>query len=120
MRKGCVQLFLFFLFIMLINIQLSAKDYLSNQSPEYHRTFSRNASIDSADIANYNPAGTVFLADGFYVNVGNQTIYRKLNSIEYNGKEYETTVPVPILPATFVVYKKGNIAFFGGGYKPGG
>jgi len=58
-KKFC-SIILFLLSVMLISNQLSAKDYLSNQSPEYHRTFSRNASIDSADIVNYNPAGTVF------------------------------------------------------------
>lgn len=52
-------------------------DYLGNQSAKYLMTFTRNASTDaSADIVNYNPAGTAFLAEGFYVDISNQTLIK--------------------------------------------
>ena len=50
-------------------------DYLSNQSADYLRTFSRNASLD-ADAAVYNPAGTAFLQPGLTLALSNQSIWK--------------------------------------------
>lgn len=62
-------------------------DYLSNQSAEYIRTFSRNASTD-ADAVHYNPAGTAFMKDGIYFYLSNQTVL----------KEYTSTYTPPAYP----------------------
>jgi UPF0716 family protein affecting phage T7 exclusion len=51
-------------------------DYLSNQSARYLMTFSRNAATDAADIANYNPAGTAFLAPGLTIDFSTQTLFK--------------------------------------------
>jgi long-chain fatty acid transport protein len=103
-------------------------DYLSNQSADYIRTFSRNAAEDYADAAFYNPAGTAFMKDGLSLQLNNQTIL-KYYSDTYNGKKYETDLPTLSLPSFWGVYKKesmsGYIGFsaIGGGgqvdYKDG-
>ena len=43
-------------------------DNKTNWSAEYIRTLNRNAATDYADIAAYNPAGTVKLDEGFIIN----------------------------------------------------
>ena len=55
---------------------------LHNFSAEYVRTFNRNAATDSADAVVYNPAGTMQMADGSYVNL----------SLQYLDKDYKNIV----------------------------
>ena len=45
-----------------------AIDNRTNWSAEWVRTLNRNAATDFADIAMYNPAGTVKLHEGFTIN----------------------------------------------------
>jgi long-chain fatty acid transport protein len=99
-------------------------DYLSNQSADYIRTFSRNAAMDSADIAVYNPAGTAFLKQGFYIQYSHQTILKDYSSEMTNSgnaalgiadnpdydRNYKTSKPTPILPSLFAIYNGGNWA----------
>jgi long-chain fatty acid transport protein len=51
-------------------------DYLSNQSALYVQTLNRNAATDSADIINFNPAGTAFLPQGLHLDLSNQTLFK--------------------------------------------
>jgi len=100
----------------------------NNQSADYMRTLNRAAATDYADIAVYNPAGSMQMEDGFYGKV----------DVMYYGKDYTNTVPgygelsqdePSITPGVFSVYKKkkwgGFLAFTipaGGGkldYKDG-
>lgn len=85
-----------------------------NQSAQYVRMLSRNASLD-IDGVFYNPAGLTSLRDGWHFAFYSQTIFQKreitagfpyLNSPDYEG---ETTIPV--FPDLYGVYKKGNWAF---------
>ena len=95
-------------------------DYLANQSADFYRTLSRNAATDAADIVNFNPAGTVFLKDGFHFNIANQTVYRLLYEMEYKGQVFKSEKKVPILPSVFAVFKSGNVAVFGAFTIPAG
>lgn len=82
-----------------------------NQSADYMRTLNRNAATDYADIAAYNPAGIMQMADGFYGKL----------DLMYIDKDYSNTVPgfgkldqdePSILPGIFTVYKQEKVAGF--------
>jgi long-chain fatty acid transport protein len=51
-------------------------DNLTNLSPEWVRSGTRNASLDGTDIQVYNPAGVSRLDPGFHVTIGNQSSFR--------------------------------------------
>ncbi len=75
-----------------------------NFSAEYIRTLNRNAAIDSADAVVYNPAGTVRMENGYYMNLSGQYAIKKYsNAIQ--SKSYEDDVP-NIIPSAFFLYKK--------------
>ncbi len=111
------------------NLFAGSIDYLSNQSADYTRTFSRNASTD-ADSALYNPAGTAFMEKGFHVYGANQTVLKKYENDQQSGlpgnsaydKTYKSTEPTLILPTGIAIYKSdkwagyiaGNIIAGGG------
>ena len=84
-----------------------------NQSTDYMRTLSRHAATDYADIAVYNPAGIMKMADGGYAKL----------DIMYIDKDYSNKVPDnfgefdqnfgrlnsdkhSIIPGAFAVYKQ--------------
>jgi len=91
----------------------------TNWSAEYLRTLNRNAATDYADIAAFNPAGTVKMTDGFTIN----------GSVQYLDKDYKNKVDgehfksdkSSTFPGVFAVYKKnrwtlfGSFTFVGGG-----
>ena len=100
-----------------------AIDNKTNWSAEYIRTLNRNAATDYADIAAYNPAGTVKLDEGFIIN----------GSLQYLSKKYENNVtlgPATVLslesdepsyiPGIFAVYNKGLFSIFGAFSNVGG
>ena len=83
----------------------------NNQSADYMRTLNRAAATDYADIAVYNPAGTMQMEDGFYGKV----------DVMYYGKDYSNTVPgygelsqdePSITPGVFSVYKRNKLSGF--------
>lgn len=104
----------FCLFVILFSstsILAGSIDYLSNQSPEYLMTFSRNAATDSADIANYNPAGMVFLPEnGLYLNTGAQYLFKPYEQT-YRGQTYKQDEPT-IIPNLYTAYKQDKWAAF--------
>lgn len=96
-------------------------DYLSNQSADYIRTFSRNASLD-ADAAVYNPAGTAFLAPGLTFALSNQSVFKLYENdltlptaaaavmgTSYNIS-YKSTVPTLVLPNAQAIWNGGSWA----------
>ena len=112
-------------------------DYLSNQSAKFLLTFNRTASTDaSADIANYNPAGTAFLVEGLYLDVSNQTLLKYYETTTDGSTEglkalgfkekYEQSEPTYILPNIYAVYNFGQMgpgklaAYAQGGVSAGG
>jgi long-chain fatty acid transport protein len=94
----------------------------SNQSAQFVRMLSRNASTD-LDAVYFNPAGLTQLKDGFYFGLHNQTITQNrtinsgfplLNTAEYKGKVF-----APVFPTAFAVYKMDKWAF-SAGFGPNG
>lgn len=86
----------------------------TNQSAQFIRMMSRNASTD-IDGVYFNPAGLIKLEDGWHFAFYSQTIFQDktvdskfplLNDGHYVGK-----VTVPVFPTAFTVYKKENWAF---------
>jgi long-chain fatty acid transport protein len=96
----------------------------TNQSVQYLRLLSRNASTD-IDAVYYNPAGAVFLENGFHLALHNQTIFQEKTVIDsfpfLNNDTYIGDVNVPIFPTFFAVYKMDKFALsFGFGPNSGG
>src|SRR5690606_16205110 len=80
----------------------------TNQSAQFIRMMSRNASLD-VDAVYFNPAGLTMLDDGFHFAVYSQTIFQTkpvdskfplLNDGSYEGK-----IMIPVFPTAFAVYK---------------
>jgi len=94
-------------------------DYLSNQSADYLRTFSRNASLD-ADAAVYNPAGTAFFAPGLTFALSNQSVFKVYENdmdttnafLKRYDKEYKSTEPTYFLPNGQLVFNRGAWAAY--------
>ncbi|MFV0590421.1 MAG: OmpP1/FadL family transporter [Draconibacterium sp.] len=85
-----------------------------NQSAQYVRMLSRNASLN-IDGVFYNPAGLTSLQDGWHFAFYSQTIFqkRKINSdFSYlNNSYYEGETTIPVFPDLYGVYKKDKWAF---------
>ena len=89
----------------------------TNQSAAYIRMLARDAATD-VDAVFYNPAGLTKLADGFYVQLNNQTVGQKRTIVNGSSLLQDETfvgdIFVPFLPSAFAVYKTGDWAFSGG------
>ena len=102
-------------FIMLANFAFAGGLLTNtNQSAQFIRMMSRNASLD-IDAVYFNPAGLTKLEDGWHFAAYSQTIFQDktvecgfplLNDPSYLGK-----VSVPVFPTAFAVYKMDNWAF---------
>ena len=104
---------------------LAQIDNLTNMSTEWMRTSNRNAATDATDIVVYNPAATVLLPEGFHINIGNQSLFRKpQHTFDLGfgkGKQtFEQDKADPFLPNLFAAYRKGKWAINAGIYVPGG
>lgn len=86
----------------------------ANQSTQYVRTLSRNAST-SIDAAYFNPAGLSKLDNGLYFSVHNQSIFQtKTITNDFsllNRNTFEGNVSAPLFPSGFAVYKTNKLAF---------
>lgn len=102
--------------LMLLGIVLSANamggsiDYLSQQDAEY---LAHPAMVGKIGVsgAYYNPAGIVWLEDGTYIQVNNQT-HLKEYSMEHGDYKFKSDKPSPVVPSLQIVKKKGDTAFF--------
>jgi long-subunit fatty acid transport protein len=88
----------------------------TNQSAQYIRLLSRNASTD-VDAVYYNPAGLTKLAPGFHVGINNQTIGQGrsvMTTYPYlHGapeRDFAGTVSAPFFPSVYAVYNTGKVA----------
>ncbi|MGW8161479.1 MAG: hypothetical protein ACWGN1_04460, partial [Desulfobulbales bacterium] len=88
-----------------------AVDNKTNWSAEYIRTLNRNAATDYADIAAYNPAGTVKLDEGFIINGSIQYLAKDYKNV-INGTEFKSDEP-SYVPGIYAVYNKKKYALFG-------
>ncbi len=86
----------------------------TNQSAQFIRMMSRNASLD-IDAVYFNPAGLIKLEDGWHFSFSSQTIWQNreitssfplLNNDTYKGETF-----VPVFPDFYAVYKKDKWAF---------
>lgn len=96
----------------------------TNQSAQFIRMMSRNASLD-IDAVYFNPAGLTKLEDGWHFGIYSQTIFQdKTVECGYpllNDPSYLGTVMVPVFPNAYAVYNKNKWAFsFGFGPNAGG
>ena len=96
----------------------------TNQSAQFVRMLSRNASTD-LDAVYFNPAGLTQMANGFYFAFDNQSIFQTstINS-KYpllHNSEYKGETNAPVFPSAFAVYKTDKWAFSAGfGVNAGG
>ncbi len=96
----------------------------SNQSVQFVRMLSRNASTD-IDATYFNPAGLTQLPNGWHFAVYNQTIFQEKKVTNtfptLNNNEFIGDVKAPIFPNLYAVYKKDKLALsFGFGPNGGG
>ena len=99
-------------------------DYLSNQSARWVMTTSRNASLDGADIVQFNPAGTAYLAKGFHLDLSGQTLFKYYNnedvsvggpativfpSLSRSAETLKQSYPSPLIPNVYLAYNFGEV-----------
>ena len=93
-----------------IFLNAASIDYLSNNSASYFQNPSQTGKISVEGIF-YNPAGTVFLEDGTYLNANLQNSLisetMTLNGNELGSKNYAGA------PSFNLLYKKENFSLFG-------
>jgi len=101
-------------------------DYLTNRSVNYFRNFARNPATDGADLVSYNPAGLVFLEEGFHLSFGNEFLLKKytIDAVPFwdttTVETYESTEPTLLYPDLYAVYRTGDWAVFGAFTVPAG
>ncbi len=85
----------------------------TNQSASFIRNPARDASL-GIDAAYFNPAGLVFLQNGFHLSLNNQYVMQKrtISSTfpNMNQDEFIGTVTAPIFPSVYAVYKMNKLA----------
>lgn len=96
--------------ILTTSLFAGAVDNKTNWSAEYIRTLARNAATDYADIAAYNPAGTVKLDEGFIINGSLQFLAKDYENV-LNGTTYKSDEP-SYIPGIFGVYNKSKWSLF--------
>ena len=109
MKKSLIGLFAALLASQVFAGGIDAK---TNLNVGYIRNPSRNTESERPEAALYNIAGTAFMADGLYLEAGNQFIF-KTYSHEAAGTEYKDEKPVFLFPNAEIVYKHGKLGFFG-------
>ncbi len=86
----------------------------TNQSAQFVRMLSRNASLD-IDAVYFNPAGLIKLEDGWHFAFYSQTIFQdKTVDSKFpllNDGHYVGEVIIPVFPTAYAVYRKDNWAF---------
>ena len=85
----------------------------ANQSAQYVRMLSRNASTD-LDAVYFNPAGLMQMENGFYFGLHNQTLFQTrtiTTTAPLNNRKFTGEVVVPAFPTAFAVYKMDKLAF---------
>ncbi len=90
-------------------------DYLAQQDAEY---FAHPSMIGKVGVsgAYYNPAGTVFLDDGLYVQLNSQTLFKNYEMetvMNGTGKlSHESDHPSLFVPSLQLVKKEGDRSYF--------
>ena len=108
------------LFLMLLTISslfAGGIENNSNMSVGYMRNPSKNTETKKPDAVFYNPAGTVFLEKGLYLELGNQMLF-----LNYSNDAFDTTVnnefhainPILLYPNGEILWNAGNYSLFAG------
>jgi long-chain fatty acid transport protein len=98
-------------------------DNLVNVSANWVASPARNAATDAADVVVYNPAAAASLSEGFHVNIGNQSLFRKPTHTYDLGMGVKTSGQNgsdPFLPNIYAAYVKNNWSVFTGIFVSGG
>ncbi len=90
----------------------------NNMSAGYLRNPSKNTETKKPDAVFYNPAGTAFMEEGLYFELGNQFLFKDYTNdasdIANFEDKYSSTDPVLLYPSGEIVWNGGNFALFGG------
>jgi len=101
--------------VFLLAMTLASADvfaWYSHRGVEWVKDPSRDATIDSVDAAQYNPAGLVQLADGFYGFIGNTFTFKTYSvTMQPLGTSTDST-PALLSPNISLAYVLGNGALF--------
>ncbi|MCW7755107.1 hypothetical protein OOT00_14055 [Desulfobotulus sp. H1] len=100
-------------FVMAGNVFATLLDNNTNLSTEFIRMQARVASADSTDAVVYNPAGTVWMDEGSYGAMHNQSLPKDYTHF-YGDRKYETTTLTTHNPSLFYVRKASNWSAFAG------
>ena len=85
----------------------------TNMSTGYLRNPSRNTENKRPEAAFYNIAGTAFMKDGLYIELGNQFIVKEYkNELKAMGTSYNDETFVYLYPNADIVYKHDRWAAF--------
>lgn len=95
----------------------------TNMSTGYLRNPSRNTENERPEAAFYNIAGTGFMADGLYIEAGNQFVFKEYANELKTGNKYKDEYKVPdyysndettvlFYPNFDVVYKRNRWSMF--------
>ncbi len=101
-------------------------DYLTNRSVNYFRNFARNVATEGADLVSYNPAGLVFLEEGFHISFGNEFFLKDytIDAVPFwdttTVETYQSTEPTLFYPDFYAVFRTGDWAVFGAFTVPAG
>lgn len=101
-------------------------DYLTNRSVNYFRNFARNVATEGADIVSYNPAGLVFMEEGFHISFGNEFFLKDytIDAVPFwdttSVETYQSTEPTLFYPDFYAVFRTGDWAVFGAFTVPAG
>lgn len=98
------------IFALSICVEGASIDYLSNNSASFFQNPAQTANI-SVEGVFYNPAGTVHLEEGNYVN-GNLQFTSINETMEFNSKKYGANTNA-IAPSINYLHNNGNISYFG-------
>lgn len=101
--------------LLLVAGLLAAGNVFAQNSTYRYKTNNRNAT-ESVDAAVYNPAGMVWLKDGFHIEVGNQFGFGTKEIYDgLTGTTYEATGGSAFDPTAIIIYKNekwaANLAF---------
>ena len=118
MKKIMVPLLAIFLCVTFLPMCLYAGgiDNKQNFSARYLATGSRNAAIDGADVAAYNPAGIMQQKNGFAIELDAQYLFKVYENryiSENDGHVMKEQDLGSAVPAFFATYKQDNWGLFG-------
>lgn len=101
-------------FLASANLFAGSIDYLAQQDAEY---FAHPSMIGKIGVsgAYYNPAGTVFLEDGLYIQLNSQTLFKNYEmktKEDFGGLSHKSDLPSGFVPSLQMVKKEGDRAYF--------